>query len=416
MKTKIYLQDIVIIVALASTLLYVVANKLPFGLGSFRFLWGPAVLFILLITRPNIIVYGPMKFILLYGLLSIAMLQYTLWEHMSEWNQRQLLNEFYSLVVVIAIWSYYRIRKDYVKLSLVSKWAFVFIVITLITTNIALSYDIYIVRVAASGEFTPYQERIRQITGAAGYGYAQSFVILIPVLVYYIKKRQKMVLPWFYLLMVLALVLITLARAQVFANFVAGAVITVLAFLGFPYRKKTFTVAFCLGVMILVLPPTFYTNAILTVNNYFEPETVIHSRLSDVVAAVEFRSIEEGGAIEGRYNRYPLLFDALTANPLLGHASEKSGFDISPGGHLFWMNKLALWGIPGFLFFVFVLYKLYKSISSTFNNAEIKFYYLLCVLGFIILGLTKNTGGREVWVLLIAVIPGLFLSSQLNRT
>lgn len=404
-----------VIVVLASTLLDVVGNKLPVGLASFRFFWGPLTLVILVVTRPNILVNGPMKFVLLYGFFFLVLFHYTLWQYLSEWNRDQFLNEFYPLVYMTAIWSYYYFKKDFTTLAKISIWAFMFVLITLVTTNIALSYDINIVRDAAHGEYTAYQEKIRKITGAAGYGYAQSFVLLIPLLVYHIKKRKKMVFSWHVLTAILILLIFTLARAQVFANFVAGVIITVLAFIGFQNRRKTYIAAISLGLLLVLIPSSFYTTVIIRVSNYFKPGTEMHTKLADAALLTEFQDIEATSGIGARADRYPNLLEALLARPLTGNASYNSPFDIGGGGHLWWMNKLAWWGIPGFLLFVFMLYKVYKNINSVFADQEVRYYYFLSVLSFVLLGLMKNISGSQPWVMLIVVIPGLFLLTTLKN-
>jgi hypothetical protein len=71
------------------------------------------------------------------------------------------------------------------------------------------------------------------------------------------------------------------------------------------------------------------------------------------------------------------------------------------------MNRLTIWGALGFSFFVFVLYQIYKRIRSLFD-ASFGFYYFLSVAAFVFLGLIKNIGGREPFLILIVVIPGLY--------
>ncbi len=74
------------------------------------------------------------------------------------------------------------------------KISFYFVFVTIITTNIALFVDPYIVRQSASASnFYPFQAKLFKLTGAASYGYAQAFVLLIPILVYYIKYQQKFI-------------------------------------------------------------------------------------------------------------------------------------------------------------------------------------------------------------------------------
>jgi len=233
MKTKLNIPELVILFAVASTLLYVVSRNTPFGIGSFRFLWGPLSILIMFFSRPIAFTKGPMRFVLLFGVLSVAILPYILWNYMDDWNRRLILDDFYSIMVFTAMWSYFWVKGDFKKLAIVSKYAFAFIIITLIGTNIALTIDPNIVRDSAIGfEQNPFQTRLYKLTGLAGYGYAQALVLLIPILVYHIKNRRKMVFSRKMLIAVLILLLITTIRANVFANLLVAAFITLLAFMG----------------------------------------------------------------------------------------------------------------------------------------------------------------------------------------
>lgn len=415
MKVKSPLVDMVVLAALAASLLLVVVNHLPMGLGSFRFLWGPMVLIVAVFTRPNILVNGPMKWVLLYGLFHLLILSHTLWIFTPERHYNQLLDEFYWLVFVTAVWSYYWLNRDLETLSKVSMWAFVFLLITMFTTNIALNYDPYVVRQAANPEyFSTLQEGVFNLYGAAGYGYAQSFVFLIPLLVYKIKKKQNLIFPWWILIPILAALLFTTARTQVFANFATALIITALALLGFKNRRKTYVAVIILGVIVVLTPPVLYSSIIHNVSQYFTQGSDIQNKLTEVAMSIEYERVDETSEVGIRASRYPMLLEALLASPFKGDASYKSPYSIAPGFHIWWMFKLTVWGIPGFLFFVFVLYKIFESIASALKDSEIRFYYFLSVLAFVIIGLMKNIHGREPWLMLIVVIPGLYYLSILK--
>ncbi len=307
-----------------------------------------------------------------------------------------------------AILSYYRVKFDFKKLALLSKWAFIFIIISLITTNIALFIDPDLVRQsAASGDFTSVQKSVFKLTGAMGYSYVQAVVCLIPIIIYHIKSKKKMVIPPIGLLVILILLLITQIRAQVFANILVAAAITALAVIGSRKRWISFFTILLLGIFIMVIPNSFYANSLASLSTYFERDSEMYYKLNDFASFVENPDLDISTGTGARIERYPLLYEALIANPLLGNASYKSNLNIGAGAHLYWMNRLALWGIPGFLFFVFMLFKIYKSISSLFD-ANYRYYYFLSVMAFVFLGLMKAIGGSEPWLVLIVVIPGLY--------
>ncbi|MFW5803830.1 MAG: hypothetical protein ACOCWG_01205 [bacterium] len=414
---KFRFQELVILFAVASTLLYIVSRNLPPVIGSFRFFWAPFSLIIIFYTRSNAIFKGPMRFVLLYGIISVGILHYFLWNNMDDWNRKYILEDFYVLVVFTAIWSYFWVKSDFQRLALLSKWAFIFIVITIITTNIALTIDPLIVRKAASSfSEEPFRLRLFNLTGAAGYGYAQAFILLIPPLVYYIKKKKQMVFSRKVLIVILTLLFITILRTQVFANFMITSFVLFLAFMESQKRQFIFLYITLFIVIFVIVPDSFYAKIFSTIGSYFDTNSVFYSKFNDFALFIQNPELDNTTGFGHRAERYSMLMEAFLANPIWGHASANSSLNIRGGGHLYWMNKLTLWGVPGFLFFVYVLKKIYKSISSSFFNDEIRYYYLLSVLAFIMLGLTKNIAGREPWITIIVVIPGLYFFPLIQKT
>lgn len=408
--------NISIFITIASTTLYIVFRNLGRELGSFAYLWAPITLLLIIGKRPNAFAKGPMKILLLYGVIMMGILRYTLWKYMSDFNQSFIIFEFYNLVVMTAIFNYYWGKDNFERLALLSKWAFIFIIITIIATNVALFIDPYLVRSSAStGDFTPFQGKVFKLTGAMGYHYAQAIVCLIPILIYCIKNKQKMVFSHKVLTAILLLIVVTQIRSQVFANLLVTAMITVLSFLGSKKRRSLFITILLFGILIWGVPKSFYMNIFSSSSRYFSPDSEMRYKLTDFANFIEYSEFDPSTGAGRRADRYPMLFKALIANPLWGDTSYSSHFDLHGGFHLYWMNRLTLWGIPGFLFFVFVLFKIFKIISSLFD-AGYRFYYFLSLVAFIFLGLLKVSGGRELWLVLIVVIPGLYFQPLIQQS
>jgi hypothetical protein len=410
MKQKLGLPDIIIMLTLASTTLYTVSRNLPFGMGSFTFLWAPITLVFTTITRPIIYKERVMKTLLIYGIISVGILQYSLWKFMDSWNQIRILYEFYYLVVACAIFFYYYCKRDFRTLALLSKWTFILIIVSLITTNIALYFDPNLVRESArTGEFTERQARIFRLSGAMGYSYIQSVVCLIPILIYHIKNKQNMVFPPKILIAILLLIIITEIRSQVFANVIVTVIITILSIIVFKKKRYTIVAMLISCVLVITIPSSSYTKLFYSSSSYFDPDSEMYYKLTDFAEFVENPEFETSTGAGGRAERYPMLIEALSANPAFGNASYDSPLDIGFGAHLYWMNRLALWGVPGFLLFIFMLFRIFKKINSLFNSGY-KPYYFLSIATFILLGLIKAIGSREPWLMLIVIIPGLYFS------
>lgn len=415
MKRKFGIIDILILITIASTTLYFVFRNLPSISGSFAALWAPVILFLMFINRPITFTSKPMRYLLLYGVISVGILQYTLWKYMNDWNQIRILYEFYFLVVFTAIWSYYFGRRDLVRLALISKWSFIFIIITLITTNIALFIDPGIVRDSANNaEFTSFQVKVFNYSGAMGYSYIQAVICLIPILIYHIKNRVEMVFSRKILIAILILLLITEVRSLVFANIIVSVLMVLISFVSSKNIRISLITVSLIGVIFVSIPNSFYANSFYSLSSGFDQNSLMNKKLKSFAVFIENPEFDNSTEIGGRAERYPLLFKSLSGSPFTGDASYESKITVLGGAHLYWMNRLAIWGIPGFLFFLFILFKIYKSISSNFDPGY-RFYYLLSVMSLVLLGLLKAVGGREPWLMLVLVIPGLYYLPLLKQ-
>lgn len=408
---------LVLLATVATTTLFVVTRNLPLVAGSFRQFWGPIAVGMIFLFHPSVFRQKPIRFLFLYGVLSLGVMQYAVWQHMSDWNRLKLQLEFYDLFIISVIFFYYYSRQDYKGLAKLAKWAFVFIVITIIMTNIALFFDPSIVRRTANiSLFNPSDEKLYNLTGVAGYGFMQALVCLIPILVYHIKFKKKMVFSRNILIAILVLLMITMVRAQVFANLLAAIAITTLSFAGSKDFRRSFVLVSMAVILLLLIPPKFYADMFVKASTYFNPDSNIHYKLNDFAFFIQYPEFDSTTGAGNRAGRYLLLFQAFSAAPLLGDSSYKSpfGYNVMVGGHLYWMNKLTIWGILGFVFFIFVLNKLYKTIRSLFSE-QFRFYYLLSIAAFILLGLLKNLASMHPFLMLILVIPGVYFFPLLDK-
>jgi len=415
MLPKIKIDYLVIWCTVLTTSLYVVANNLPILLGSFRYLWAPLSVVVILFYRPRAFFIKPMLSLLIYGIIVVLLLQYTLWSNMDEWNSKSILEEFYFIFIFVAILNYYITRRDYRNFAFLGKLSFIFIIITVLMSHIALFFDPYVIRNSVSSTyFTAYQEEIFKITGAGGYGYMQALVCLLPILIYFIKSNQQVVLSRSLLIILLFVIWILLLRVQVLANVMVAFLISVLSFFGLSQAKKSILYILSFFILLMFIPASFYADIIIRLSSYFDNTSVIYQKLNDFAVFIEAPSIDDGSEIGGRLERYPMLIQAFAEAPLFGIASVESSYYSITGVHLHWMNRLTIWGISGFSIFAFMLYQIYKKTRSLFDEG-FGFYYSLSVLAFIILGLMKTIAGREPFLMLIVVIPALYFASQIQK-
>ena len=82
------------------------------------------------------------------------------------------------------------------------------------------------------------------------------------------------------------------------------------------------------------------------------------------------------------------------------------------GHHLYWMNKLAVTGLFGFIPFVMILIGIVKFFKNLIQR-DYLYYYIISFLSIVLLGLMKNVTGREVWFTFFVIIPGI---NYLNKS
>ncbi len=407
LKYKFQPISFIILFTIMSTTLYVVANNLPTGVGSFRFFWAPLTLIALAVVKPSIYVKRPVSYVVLYGVLFFGLLQFTLWKYMDEWNRNALLEEFYALIVFVAIFQYYRLRNDYKGFATLGKYSFYFVLITIAMSHIALFIDPMIIRTSAStGIFTENQLLFFKQIGAGGYGYMQALVLVVPLVFYYIKNPRQSIWPKWVWLIFLILIWFLIIRANIFANILTIGIVSLLA--GFLDKiRKYLPLLLTLSGILFLIPNETYGDFMFSIANLFDDNLFMHDKFYDFGLFINSSGTDISTGAGGRADRYPLLLEAFLQSPLLGAAFIESLLYDSSGAHLYWMNKLALLGIIGFSFFTFMFVKIFRSVVVLFDK-QFSYYYILSSMAFVLIGLMKNISGREPFFVLMILIPGMY--------
>lgn len=406
-KTFFYLS----IFLLISSLLLIIANNVPI-LASFRWFWAPIfLLFSLLYIKKINSKY--LLYVLFYGLLYCLILQYTLWRYANDWYKKYIREDYYSLAVfyIMFLWLYKnKFINEWIKLAAL---ALLFFFITGIMTIIATKIEPEVVRASYSSGYLkiPKYDKLYKL-GFGSYGYMTALISLIPILIFFIKTKQKTFLSNLYLYIFIFLIIFLLIRSQIFANIIIGISIFIFSFLS--QKRFIFNLLIYLIIILTLLniPKNFWINSLLQIRSNFKPKTTLYYKFTDIVNFLEKPDLEEPKtSVGGRAERYPMLFKAFKSSPFFGDASYDSEFDyeLGVGYHLYWMSRLTLWGIYGFLFYIFFLVNIFKPILSLFDNT-FKYYYKLSLFSIIALGLMKNLAGREPYIMLFVVIPGLYFN------
>lgn len=396
------------------TLLYTVSNNLPILVGSFRWLWGPLAILFLTLKYLKFYISPLGLLFIVYGFLSLVILQSTVWVQMDEWNRSQIFDDYYILFFCMLLFAFFA-NKSINHLAQIGKFSLFFIVLTLIVTNIILTQEGTIVRDSAHEFYQDYRLAIAQRFGTANYGYAQGLVLLVPLVIFHIKNKLVIYHNVFFNYVLLFLIFVLTIRAQVFANILIFFILFLLAISSKQRRKSLYILIFSLLIIGSIIPEGTLPNAIRQSATFFPENSNTRLKVIDFAELTESKDLtDETNEVSNRSNRYPELFEALLESPVFGAAYLKTSSYKAMGGHLYWMNRLALLGIPGFLFFVYIFFRSVKYVTRHINYKLLD-SYKLTIFGFVLFGLMKNITGREPFLFLLIVVPSLYFLSLKNN-
>jgi hypothetical protein len=341
----------------------------------------------------------------------------TLWINVDEWNKGQITWEYYEILVAISILTYFRIEQDYFRFAKLVKWTMIFIFITalmtIITARINPMYVRELNRISAIKSVSKVETILSyEKYGGGNFGFASALICLFPILIYYFKNNYKSILKKRYILILVIVLFFALLSMQIFANILISLFIIAFSIWGSKNSKKSFIISSLVIIAILCIPMQFYADIMVNASTWFPSKSEIHLKLYE---SANFLLGNNAGADIGyRADRYPLLLKAFIANPLLGHFISGRTNDISPGVHLHWMNKLAVYGLLGAIPFFYIIYNFIKG-SVKYFDKEFSFYFLLSTLSIVVLGFMKTLMGRELWSVFFIIVPGFYYLSLLKK-
>jgi hypothetical protein len=362
----------------------------------------------LIIFNAKIFTSKLLLYFLAYGAIMYLLIR-ILWIDVDDWNIRAITIEFYDIVLAFTIFLYYYTEKDFTGLALLVRWTMVFILITAIMTiytaiiNPTYVRDLIGLDLNKRGamEILSYKK-----LGGGNYGYASAVVCFFPISIYYYKNIFKSYWKKPYLILFTLIVFYALIKMQIFANILVATVSIIIALLG---RKNVLKARVYVGVFIIILlliPLKYYGDLFIYIGSFFESGSENYFKFIDMAKylASGTHSIETGAG--GRAQRFPLLLKSFLSNPLTGGEYWN--------GHMFWMNKLAVFGLLGSIPIFAIMYYGFRFTSKLFDK-EFNFYYVLSVFSIVTLGFLKNLTGAELWVTTFVILPGLYYMPLIKK-
>jgi hypothetical protein len=402
---------VLVIMLMVTTYLPVLTNNLPPIIRSHHF-WVPIWFFSILLFAPRVLTHKVLLYVLIAGSFLVFILLKTLWVNVDDWNKLMVLDEYYVFSVALSMYGYFRVYEDYEGLVVVLRWVMLFVGITAIMSIYSSVVDPMYARNLVGGQLEEVEE-VRRYGGGA-YGFAGALVCLFPMIIYYYKNSVKIPFSKPVIAIFVIVCFAALVRMQIFANVLLSVFVITFSLLGIINIRTSILFSVIILLLIILTPSSFLSDTLISIGEYFDKESMMYSKIRELAVYIEMGGGYHETGYGGRAARYPLLWEGFKENPLIGFYNSDSKFNIGPGAHLYWMNKLTVFGILGFIPYILIFYFHFRENSEQFSQ-EFLFYFVLSALSVIALGLMKNLAGREFWYMYFFIIPGMYHSSLLKN-
>jgi len=238
-----------------------------------------------------------------------------------------------------------------------------------------------------------------------GYVFISSLPFLIPILFYFyrhsLQKNKRQAL---FFLFLIVLFLYTSYRGVIIAPFIIAVAVFLLSALGRGRFRSNIIIMLILVTIFALLPNSFIGGTLIDLSEVV-PNRDMSQKFRDMgvsyITGLEIVSSAEGSGntVEHRASRVAVNIEQFMKYPILGAGT--------PGNpHLFWLNQLAHFGLVGFFPLVWLILTL-VSYMRRFDD-EFKFYYLLCVLAYVVLLMVKASGGYHFLLAVFFIAPGSY--------
>lgn len=239
--------------------------------------------------------------------------------------------------------------------------------------------------------------------GMVSSGLIHAFPVLVPMLVFQLKYEKAALHKLFYLIAIMVPFFMLIKAA--FTTPIILAVIGLIVSLGITKRKGWNIMVGAILVLFLFLSVS--QELIISGLDSIKPSvegTAVEEKIQDISTSIMFD--EQVGDVASRVSLYNKSWDTFIAHPLFGSMTMSSA-----GGHAFFIDRLAYFGILGTLPFFLFFYECFKRTYSIIDG-PIRKYYLISIFVFVSLGFSKNINGIENFMYLFVFIPALSLSDE----
>jgi len=306
--------------------------------------------------------------------------------------------EFLGLASCLGMASLYAKEPDVLQDNkMIRDWACGIVLLSVMLTLFACIRNPDIARMKVTEERALFSEGGKWQEDIVGsYAFIHGIVFLLPVLIYNIKRERKTVLRIFYG-MFLLLTLFMLVKASFSAPLFMGVVISIISIFMTRRASTNVVVIIMFGILFVLLVQTHLLVAILEMLEPFFEGTMVIGKLKDIASSILQKGAE--GTVEGRQNLYQFSWNTFLEFPLFGCLDQKM-----MGGHAFFIDLLAVFGIFGVLPFALALFFMYRTLYKTIAP-DSKIYFLLAIFSFIVLGFLKNNSMPTNGIIQFIIAP-----------
>jgi len=321
-------------------------------------------------------------------------------------NTRWVLIEIlvpFSFLSIINVFIY---NHDFEGLKIVTVVGLIIIALTAVLTIPIVIKDPMAVRrmvtFSNSNNFAAMQMYQRQ--GIASFGLVHAFAFLCPLLVFQVKSGRNQIFRMFSVAVLLVTYLMIIK-----VSFATPIILCTFAIAYAFVLSKNKRVNLVIGVVLISALSTslnkdLLTSGLTTISKTFFANTPVSEKIDNIKASIQHEQFE--GQVSGRGKLYDKSWITFFDNPILGSLDKTQA-----GGHAYFVDRLAYFGLFGTLpFLMFLFFTLKRNL--TIIGSQMRPHYVLCLFFFVILGLTKNISGRENFLYLFVLLPGLCLIGE----
>lgn len=232
--------------------------------------------------------------------------------------------------------------------------------------------------------------------GMASYDMAAMMLFMPVVLISRLKssvKQYEKLLLWAGIVTIVVFMYL----GQVTTTFILCLMLSLLSFLNLKNRVIAYW-----GIVLMFIIISISFTGIMDWFVSITGEGDMNDRFSSMATVARGGALDDESDAGIRWALIGTTINSFLSHPILG----SSGAPI--GGHNFFPDLLAKYGIIGCLPF-FLMIKTQYTIIASYLSEDAKRYYNIILIGFITLGIIKNMSGIEYWNYLFIYYPALLI-------